>query len=193
MDFYFVPYCVSVLYQLNVSFVFLEVNTSSIMGLFKEIVVDHSIGGRMMEDNVVIVAACNPAGRKSLSQGVSRECDLAKEWASGHYQVNELPPTMAGLKWEYGALNAEQEKEFVLRRIEMMDCNIPTYLAAEMTELVAISQEAIRSFAAKDIQRSLERNSFCGCVELEARTRARSTVSLRDIQRVFSLFKFFTG
>jgi hypothetical protein len=175
-----------------------EVNTSSIIGLFKEIVVDRTICGRIMEDNVVIVAACNPAGRKSLSSNVSRECDLARDWASGHYQVIELPPTMVCLKWQYGALDAGQEKEFIWRRMEMMNStctnSIPKYLLTELTELVALSQATIRSFAADEIEKGLRRGSMDACRGLreEAEIRAGSAVSLRDIQRVFSLFHFFT-
>ena len=172
----------------------IEVNTSSIIGLFKEVVSDHSICGKTIEDNIVVVAACNPAGRKSLSSNASRECDLAKEWASGHYQVNELPSSISCVKWQYGSLDAGQEKEFVLRRMEMDDSNIPKYLLTELTELVVCSQEAIRSFAADEIEKGLKRSSKDACRGLreEAETRARSAVSLRDIQRVFSLYHFFT-
>ena len=163
------------------------------IGLFKEIIIDSSICGRAIEDNVVVVAACNPANRTSLS----KNCDLAKDWASGHYQVNELPPSLASLKWEYGALNAAEEKEFVLRRIEMLEKKIPAHLQREFTEMVAASQEAIRALAAEEIERGLKRNedeipTSNSNILLQARIRAKATVSLRDIQRVFSLFQFFT-
>ena len=125
------------------------------MGLFKEIIIDRSFCGESLESNVAVVAACNPAGRVSLSAGISRESDLAKEWASGHYQVNKVPKSMECLKWNYGALNPEQEKEFIWRRIEMLDESISFCLVADLTEIIASSQEIIRSFAAEDIQRGL--------------------------------------
>ena len=170
-----------------------EVNTSSIVGLFKEITVDRTICGEMLQDNIVIVSACNPAGRTSLSLSNLRESDLAKNGFSGHYQVNRLPLTMDRLKWEYGALNAEQEKEFVYRRIEMIheNQNIPQYLIAELTELIVASQEMIREFAAKDIKRAMEKYQLSSDINEETNARARSVVSLRDIQRVFNLFHFF--
>lgn len=176
-------------------FCLIEVNTSSCIGLFKEIIVDRSICGTKIEDNIVVVAACNPAGRRSLSSNTSRECDLGKHWASGHYQVRELPSTLSALKWQYGALNAEQEKEFILRRMEMMGSSIPKFIQAELTELVAQSQEAIRFLAADQIEKELQNHPQNGCKELrkEAVARARSAVSLRDIQRVFSLFCFFVS
>ena len=169
-----------------------EVNTSSIMGLFKEIIIDHSFCGDLIEDNVVIVAACNPAGRQAFSHGMTnRENDLGKEWASGHYQVNELPETMKSLKWEYGSLDSIQEKDFIFRRMEMLGNVIPTYLRHYLTELIMISHETIREFAMHNIQSGLMRNT----VDIDGtdlQSRAKSCVSLRDIQRVFSLFKFFS-
>ena len=172
----------------------IEVNTSSVMGLFKEIITDSSICGDVLPDNVVVVAACNPSNRTS----VSKNCDLARDWASGHYQVNELLPSMQSLKWEYGALNAAEEKEFVLRRIELQEnLEIPTYLKHEFLEMICASQEAIRNFASKEIFKGLKRHedqntTVKSDLLLEARTRAKASVSLRDIQRVFSLFQFFT-
>jgi hypothetical protein len=170
-----------------------EVNTSPIMGLFKEILIDHCILGKPLESNIVVVAACNPAGRLSMSNGaMSRENDRGKEWTSGHYQVNELPSTMNVLKWEYGALDKDQEREFVLRRMEMLDYSIPKNLINNLTELVITSHQAIRIFAASNIHSGLQRFRPGEDInENEVQERASSVVSLRDIQRVFSLFDFF--
>jgi hypothetical protein len=48
-------------------FIALEINTSSILGLLKEIVVDHSLGGESLPRNIVLVAACNPPRREKRS------------------------------------------------------------------------------------------------------------------------------
>ncbi len=150
--------------------------------------------GKQLGDNVVVVAACNPAGRNAVTYGgMARDNDLGKEWASGHYQVNSLPPTMDLLKWEYGSLNSPQEKEFVFRRMEMLEHKIPKYLVHELTELIVASHEAVRTFAMTNIMNGLKRNLSDQAIdESNVKERARSSVSLRDIQRVFSLFAFFT-
>ena len=84
-----------------------------------EIIIDHSVLGSKLEDNIVVVAACNSARRVSVTQGgVFRENDLGKDWASSHCQVKDLPASMESLKWSYGSLNCEQEQEFIGRRIE---------------------------------------------------------------------------
>lgn len=172
-------------------------NTSSILGLLKEIIIDHCICGIPLHKNIVVVAACNPAGRRAIYGGLSsRENDLGKEWASGHYQVNTLPKSMELLKWEYGSLNSSQEKEFVFRRLELIngDDSIPAYQQRNFTELIVLAHEAIRDFAYTNIRSGFERNSNCfeNFDENDLKSRARSAVSLRDIQRVFSLFLFFS-
>ena len=165
------------------------------MGLFKEMTNDRRICGEKLERNIVMVAACNPAGRNAIIHGsMMRENDLGKEWASGHYQVNELPATMRSLTWQYGALNSSQEKEFVFRRMEMSGHSIPIHLKQDLTELITTSHEAIRDFARKNIFGGLQRTSKDEDIEknkLRARARAKSSVSLRDIQRVFTIFNFF--
>lgn len=96
-----------------------EINTSSVLGLLKEVVSDHSLAGNPLEDNIVVVAALNPPRAEIQSHG--RERDLGKDWASGHYQVASLPGSMNKLKWSYGSLTHGQEKDFIYRRIEALN------------------------------------------------------------------------
>ena len=101
------------------------------LGLLKEILVDRTIGDGCLESNVVVVAACNPAGRGGVSCGYSaQEADLGREWVSEHYQVQEVPRTLEKLKWWYGALNREQAKEAIWRRVQklVLSCRASTWL-----------------------------------------------------------------
>ena len=177
-----------------------EINTCSVLGLLKEIIVDRTLRGEGLESNIVVVAACNPAGRDGVSSGHSaQEVDLGREWVSGHYQVQELPRTLDKLKWWYGALNREQEKEFIWRRVQKLRCvELSDVDVAAMTELLAEAQDAVRTIASSHIQRTLESQSYFkpkfrdrSEIEAESAQRARSVVSLRDIQRVLSMFEFF--
>ena len=145
-----------------------------------------------LNSNIVIVAACNPAGRKAICGSSLRENDLGKEWVSGHYQVNELPQSMELLKWEYGSLDSAQEKDFVFRRLDMIECDLPSYQRNDFTELIVLSHEAIRKFACENMTNVFKRGNQPGSIsEADLQSRACSAVSLRDIQRVFSLFVFF--
>lgn len=167
-----------------------EINTSSVLGLLKEAVIDHSLAGELLPENVVVVAACNP--QREQIQTYTRERDLGKSWASGHYQVSKLPTSMEKLKWSFGSLTHSQEKDFIYRRIEALtDDKLPHYTRAYLTEVVATSHEIMREFAARNILAELRKNRNDSDDEEDASERARSIVSLRDIQRVFSLFSYF--
>lgn len=166
-----------------------EINTSSCLGLLKEMIVDRSFYGAPLEENIVIISACNPV-RKSVSQTKSsREVDLGRAWASGHYQVLPLPKSLAFMAWDYGSLNTEQEKEFIYHRMMLMDENISPLTARALTEVVSHSHNLIRKLAKMHIEENLQ---DCIRVQGDAEQRARSVVSLRDIQRVFQLIHFFT-
>ena len=163
-----------------------EINTSCTLGLLKEIIVDHSFNGDMLEDNIVVIAACNPV-RKSFSQTKLREIDLGRSWASGHYQVRKLPKSLSLMTWDYGSLNTEQEKEFIYHRIFMMDCKVSDLMARSMTEVISCSHELIRTLAKEHLRENFGQQ----VTDEDAIQRAKSAVSLRDIQRVFHLINFF--
>lgn len=168
-----------------------EINTSSVLGLLKEIIIDRSLNGDIYEENIVVIAACNPVRvRNAVSTtNSSRELDLGRNWASGHYQVKKLPLSLELMAWDFGSLNSEQEKEFIFHRILMMDEKISSIIARGMSEVIACSHELIRTLAKEHIKASLDQN--IPDAENDAACRARSVVSLRDIQRVFHFIKFF--
>lgn len=115
-----------------------EINTSRVLGLLKEIVVDRSIGGSMLEDNIVIISACNPARQNVAAMMPSREVDLGRDFVSGHYNVRPLPISLQLVKWDYGSLASSQEKEFIFQRIKMTnEPAISDGLARSMTEVIA--------------------------------------------------------
>ena len=171
-----------------------EVNTSSCMGVFKELLLDHSCDGQQLPENIVIVAACNPARGKIALVGDRRE-ELGNEWAIGHYQVHPLPASLEQMKWDYGNLNAEQEKEFIEKRlcIAKTKDNLTQEEVKLLSELILTSQLKTREYAKEHIRSLIEARCTPGIVisDLELDARASSTVSLRDILRVFKLFSFF--
>ena len=174
-----------------------EFNTSSVLGLCKEMIIDHTLAGQPLEDNIVVIAACNPARQQAIAVN-PRERDLARDWVGGHYQVSDLPPSVKKIKWAFGSLNHDQEKEFIRKRLELGadgDSSMPSYLHVALTEFISESQEAMRTFAARNIRDGLIREHGERSEQIDelADSRARSIVSLRDIQRVFSLFDFYSS
>ena len=186
-----------------------EVNTSSTMGMFKELIVDHRLSGRDLPKNIVVIAACNPAREKlvHLSDVHARREELGQLNAMGHYQVHPLPLSIEQIVWDYGALTEEQEKEFVEKRLEALckqsDSRFPVREQLELAALLCKSQSLTRDFAREQFT-GLKQQIIAAAprpmsaeekskLDADLEARANSVVSLRDIQRVFSLFRFFQG
>lgn len=147
-----------------------EINTSSTLGLLKEMIVDQSFQGTRLETNIVVIAACNPVRNSVSNTKSSREVDLGRAWASGHYQVLPLPKSLATMTWDYGSLTSGQEKEFIYQRMVMMDDRISPVMARGMTEVISQSHELIRTLAKEHLKESL---SSCPDAEDDAAQRAR--------------------
>lgn len=190
-----------------------EVNTASCMGVFKALVLDRTLNGEAIPENMVVIAACNPARSLSVaSAGVLRQDDLGKDWALGHYQVSALPGSLAAIKWKYGALGSEQEGDFIACRLEQ---ELAEEARAEgggeqvgsgsgsasadaamssMAKLICTSMELMRTFSEEHLRARIA--SACpglsaAEVAAQAAERAKTAVSLRDIQRLFVLRRFF--
>eukprot|EP01047_Picozoa_sp_COSAG01_P012374 COSAG01_NODE_556_length_15526_cov_13.393725_1_plen_5121_part_01 len=172
-----------------------EVNTSSCMGVFKELVIDHSLNGVQLPNNIVIVAACNPAREKIELAGDRRE-ELGSEWAIGHYQVHPLALSLQQMTWKYGSLRPEQEWEFIQKRLRFIQSmeGLTEDEVETLAALIYTSQTTSREFAVDHIRSIFEakRGNVAMIDEAELTARASSSVSLRDILRVFKLFSYFT-
>jgi hypothetical protein len=93
-----------------------EVNTASILGDFKEVMLDRSFQGEPLPNNIFFVAAVNPC-RKVESSQRSDDGSIAH---SSSYQVQEIPPTMREVVWEYGAQSTEQEKDYITAKLQIL-------------------------------------------------------------------------
>ena len=157
-----------------------EINTSSCMGLFKEILVDRTLEGEPIPDNLFVIAACNPHRGSSTTISSSSKRD---DWVLGSYYVRPLSPTLQFLRWDYGALDTHQENAYVQQKMIMEKGSLGLHIG-QLSDLISTSQELIREFA-------LFQLTDVGFSKNEAQRRAESCVSQRDIQRVFALTSFF--
>ena len=78
-------------------------------------------------ENVFIVAACNPHQGNSVIFQRDRKY-MSKVWTLGMYNVHPLHPTMHYLKWDYGALNKEQEELYVQEKMKMISREVERYV-----------------------------------------------------------------
>ena len=69
-------------------------------------------------DNIFIVAACNPHRGNSVVHLEKKQ--PSKSWVRGSYNVHRLHPTIRYLKWDYGALDSQQEEQYIKAKMAMM-------------------------------------------------------------------------
>lgn len=107
--------------------------------------------------------------------------------------MQELHPTLESLKWDYGSLNSIQEDEYITAKLQMMDCKLTNEQVSSLSELVSTSQEKMREYAEENISRSLEYTDLSlspsDCKKVASKC-AESSVSQRDIQRVFNFYQW---
>ena len=185
-----------------------EINTSSCLGLFKEITIDNSIDGTPLPSNLFVIAASNP--HRSVSAPITNQAK-ERDWVLGWYHVNQIHPTMELLKWNFGALNEVQENEYIATlmaitatKFESKTDYCSSFANVAPKDLKILStfihkgQSMVREFARVTLF-SIFKNkepSFEGNREKEEKmkeetiSRSKSSVSQRDIKRVFTLIEF---
>ena len=108
-----------------------------------------------------------------------------ESWLKGTYYVRKLHPTLEYLKWDYGSLNQQQEKVYVNAKMKMLcqeSISSEDDIVASLSDLIVESQQRMREYALEQLQ-SLnipETDWLEHC--------ANSSVSQRDIQRVFIFY-----
>ena len=78
-------------------------------------------------DNLFIVAACNPHRGDSLASHHQKET-----WVRGSYYVRQLHPTLRFLMWDYGSLDKNQERNYIIAKMKPLNVRMPY---AEVREL----------------------------------------------------------
>ena len=163
-----------------------EANTSSSIGLIKEILCDRRYNGKSIPSSIRLqfVATCNPYRkhtpemiRKLDSAGLGHfKHHLQKTEHFGGiplrelvYRVMEIPPSLFPLVWDFGQLSADKEHLYIQQIVQkhLRNSNIKCY-AQSITHVLAATQEYLRT-----------REDEC------------SFVSLRDIGRCMRVMLWF--
>jgi hypothetical protein len=138
-----------------------EINTCDSLGLIADIICQRSVQGKLIPDNIVLVAACNPY---RLRQKVDKGIGLVKQSNMNKlvYTVNALPDTILDYVWDYGSLSDEDERLYI--------------------ETILSDLSGYKSLA---INLVIEAQKFIKVAE------GRYSVSLRDIERFRILYEWF--
>ncbi|CAF1380067.1 unnamed protein product, partial [Rotaria sordida] len=144
-----------------------EVNTSSCLGLFKEMFMDRTLHGNNLPKNLFFTAAINPSIKSSDDNLVHRQ----------DYLVHQLPQALENLKVSYGTLETTSLKDYIIKKIAMFRVN-----SENNHQMVIPLEEYAQEMLADSI---LNAQDFC------ERYLGRNSVSQREIQRCFNLIEFF--
>ena len=85
--------------------------------------------------------------------------------------------------WDYGALGESQERDYIQAKLKMSNQEFSNVDLATLTNLIVTSQNQMRAFALRQMKK-------LDMTEQEASACSRSCVSQRDIQRVFTFYKW---
>ncbi|CAF1064818.1 unnamed protein product [Adineta steineri] len=141
-----------------------EVNTSSCLGLFKEIFTDRTLQGNSLPLNIFFTAAINPALDIPDQDNLVHRVD---------YLVHKLPDSLEHLKISYGALEPKTLNDYITQKVAKFDLN------------VAMEPELRTYLQGKLIEAILAAQAFC------EEKLGKNTVSQREIQRCFTLIEYF--
>ena len=73
-------------------------------------------------------------------------------WVRGTYNVHPLHPTLELLTWDYGALDSDQEKDYIRAKIRMLDQQLANLKVVSLTNLIAKSQSLMRQYALQQLR-----------------------------------------
>eukprot|EP00494_Astrolonche_serrata_P029108 UN29375 len=174
-----------------------EVNTSPEIGMFKEIICDHSMNGDPLPINLVVLGALNPVRRrKKVSHGFTQKDQAGVETYMNNlvYRVYPLPPTMKEYVWNFGHLDDMDEQQYIGEMLQLSFSasnvegvfarHLPKYIKRMGKELVEDIVDCVRVSFTKCLVESQKfvRKTFGGEV---------SVVSLRDVARCINIFGWF--
>ncbi|XP_052217509.1 E3 ubiquitin-protein ligase rnf213-alpha-like [Dreissena polymorpha] len=173
-----------------------EANTTEATGSFKEMMCDQSICGKniQMYQNLKIIAACNPyrmhsdqfvENLENAGLGYHVDANETRDTLGKIpmrrlvYRVQPLPESLLPLVWDFGQLNAEVERLYIVQIVKRctmfssFDCeqngDFEDNVTESLSAILAASQQFMRN-----------QKDECGFV------------SLRDIERFVLVMKWFS-
>merc|ERR1719483_1152569 len=174
-----------------------EVNTSPEIGMFKEIICDHSLNGEPLPKNLVVLGALNPVRRrKKVSSGLAAKDQAGVETYMNNlvYRVYPLPPTMKEYVWNFGHLDELDEQQYIG---EMVHLAFRSEIEdGEFALALPRFKQLIGDELVEDVVDCV-RVSFCKCLVSSQKIVRKffggevSVVSLRDVARCINIFSWF--
>jgi len=145
-----------------------EINACKSMGLFNEIICNHSCKGKKLNENLVFIAACNPY-RKSKSELKLNNALIPNNKKQNNilYNVNPLSHSLMNFVYYFGSLSEDDEEKYIKEIIKDIYDNNEEDLKEISTKMLLAGHKFVREYG--DV----------------------SSVSLREINRFKRCYYFF--
>ena len=145
-----------------------EINTCKSMGLFSEIICNHSCNGKKLNNNLVFIGACNPYRKSKNAQKINGLIyNNHKNQTITLYNVNPLSHSLMNFVYYFGSLSKEDEEKYIKAIIE---------------DIFNENEEELKDVSTKIL---------CEGHTYVKNNGDSSLVSLREINRFKMCFKFF--
>ena len=153
-----------------------EINTSSCLGLFKEILMDGMLNGRRLPVNILFIGAINPFIEEDKRDTSSLLGSTVMSVSRDVYFVHKLPDAMESIIWRYGSIHDDELLVYIKCKVDAIADQAIGYRFQAPIPANMKTQAATCILAAQ---------RFC-----KEKISIRS-VSQRDVNRVFRLSTFF--
>ena len=144
-----------------------EINSCKSMGLFSEIICNHSYNGIKLNENLVFIGACNPYRKSNKDQKICGLSPPGKKENRILYNVNPLSHSLMNFVFYFGSLSKKDEEKYIKAIIEKIFNENEEELKDRTTEMLCEAHNFIR-----------EKGDV-------------SAVSLREINRFKKCYYFF--
>ena len=161
-----------------------EINTCNSLGLITEIMCNHTYLGKKINPNFVFLAACNPyrvLTKKMRESGlVYYNLKEKNKLNNLVYTVNPLPHSLLNFIFDFGSLQAEDEKKYIMNTIiSILDKIKKENIIGEISDndLTEVRNDII--------------NSIIICHDFIRGKYDKSSVSMREIRRFGIFLEYF--
>ena len=161
-----------------------EINTCNSLGLITEIMCNHTYLGEKINENYVFLGACNPYRvlEKTMKESglVYYNVKERNKLNDLVYTVNPLPYSLLNFIFDFGSLQEEDEKKYIINTVRSIISKLKR-------------EKIIEKINDKELENLIKEifESICISHDFIRKKYDRSSVSLREIRRFGIFFEYF--
>ena len=142
-----------------------EINTCLSLSLLTEIFINRTYNGKILEDNIRLIGACNPYRKRKGNKekcGLTRSDDIENELV---YFVQPLPQSLLYYVFSFGSIDDIDEKKYIRSIIEKLFTTEEKHLHEITTEAISQCHIYLRKKFDPSVVSLREIARFSKCIE----------------------------